>query len=63
MKLGCSVAHPECSTRIWIFPVPDPQSRIQSPKRHKIPGPDSQHCIDKEFKYFNPNIVPKFSEG
>jgi hypothetical protein len=26
-------------------PTPDPRSRIQGSKRHRIPDPDSQHCI------------------
>jgi hypothetical protein len=63
INLGCSVAHPECSIRIRIFPSQIPNLGSRGPKRHKISGPDSQHWIDKEFKYFNPNIVPKFSEG
>jgi hypothetical protein len=26
-------------------PIPDPGSRIQGSKRHRIPDPDPQHCI------------------
>ncbi len=26
-------------------PIPDPGSRVQGSKRHRIPDPDPQHCI------------------
>ncbi len=29
-------------------PIPDPGSRIQGSKRHRIPDPDPQHCKKHE---------------
>jgi hypothetical protein len=40
-------------SKIWVWdprsgirkkPIPDPASRIQGSKRHRIPDPDPQHC-------------------
>jgi hypothetical protein len=38
---------PGCSSRITdpdFLPIPDPGSRIQGSKRHRIPDQDPQHC-------------------
>ncbi len=40
MGLGSGIRDPE-------KPIPDPGSRIQGSKRHRIPDPDPQHCNNK----------------
>ncbi len=38
-------------------PIPDPGSRIQGSKRHRIPDPDPQHCICSwKTCVWNPNL-------
>ncbi len=48
-----SVADPGCLSRIWIFPIPDPDSNVFHP---------GSRIRNKEFKYFNLNNFSKLSE-
>ncbi len=40
-KYGLRIRDPRSG--IWKKPIPDPGSRIQGSKRHRIPDPDPQH--------------------
>ncbi len=42
-KYGLGIQDPRSGIR--KKPIPDPGSRIQGSKRHRIPDPDPQHCI------------------
>ncbi len=44
IKIYCSVVDPGCLSRIRLFSIPDPRSRI----------------LIKEFKYFNPKKIKKW---
>ncbi len=47
--IGNEFQYPSCKIPDPDFAIPDRGS-----KRHRIADPDSQHSINKEFKYFQP---------
>jgi hypothetical protein len=50
MSLGSGIRDPGSGNR--NKPIPDPGSRIQGSKRHRIPDPDPQDCKTVGIKVF-----------
>ncbi len=53
-------------SKIWVWDpgsetrkklIPDPGSRIQGSKRHRIPDPDPQHCLEQNVLARNETIL------